>query len=149
MTPDKSFAATWGERSAFFKFKVPSLLSAARFQAVYVDSNNAYIVQLQPLGQFVTLIKREAAAETILASVQVGEMEPDSVDSIRVDVEHSFDGVFIRVRYNGDELFTHKDTTTPFLAGSIQVQALSGTLKLYLVEVMTLPVTIDRVGPQV
>lgn len=148
MIPAKVFSFSWNKRSTLFKISLETGLTTLRLHGLYVDSNNSYIAQLSSSGQFLSLIKRLAGVDTLLANVVIPEMLPLFEDSVRFDLEYVNGGVFIRLKFNGDEILTYTDTTSPFLIGSLKIECVGGSAKIYHVEVLPLPLNIDRVGPK-
>ena len=147
---NKTFASDWEDRNVLFKFLIQDgLAPALRLHALYSDPDNSYLVQVEPTSKLLSLRKRIGAVESTLASVTIPEMAAGQIESVRVHVIQIPSGVFIRVKFDGDEFIEYTDTADPFPQGSVRIESTAGTSQIYTVEVMTLPVTTERVGPLV
>ncbi len=148
MLTEVTGSATWGRQSILYKISGEAT-TQLRLKFLQQDSNDYYFILVDFAQQEISLYKMVSATPTQIGStISMGALlQPNVEDVIRVDIDTTLTGVQIRVRYNNEIILVETDTT--FTAGTVGVESVLGgdVGYIHMIEVMTLPVTVSRVGP--
>lgn len=138
----------WYDQSPVFR------LSAAANAVVFlkfwrVDDDNCYWVRLDINAHTVQLWRRIAGASSQLGStITMPYVIAAGVPAcIRVDALTETPGVRLRVKVNGETQIDVYGAPPTVVRGGVGVDSFGAATSLNLVEVMTVPVTVERVGP--
>jgi len=148
MITNKSFASAWGERSVAFKVSGDAT-AILELQFAYVDNLNYWWVEINYTTKTVLLYKIVAGVVTLMGFSVILALTPGYADVFRINMLYSgATDLFVDVLYNGDHSISTTDSPAAIKVGNIGVRSIgAGTGYVDLIEVMTLPVETDRVGP--
>lgn len=132
----------WGTQIALYKFSAEAAATAA---CLFMRSSGAahYSVEIDYTTKLVSLLKDAGT----VASTTLSYLKAGVDDVVRVEVAVGTTVTEIRVKINGELEVEYVDSSSPYTDGGVAVAATGGQVDAKLVEVKTLPVDTDRVGP--
>jgi hypothetical protein len=139
----------WFDQSAVFRVESAEANAVVLLKFWRVDDDNLYWVRLDVNAATVQLWRRITGV-----SSQVGGtvtmpyvITADQEVVVRVDALTEAPGVRLRVKVNGETQIDAYGAPPTVVRGGVGIESLGAATRLALVEVMTVPATIDRVGP--
>jgi len=140
----------WEDQVTLFKLEPQTVDAIARLILFGQDASNYYFVTMDYDNKRVGLFKNVAGTPTQLGSwVSIPYVKIFVQDVVRVEAFKDGTGSRFRIKVNGNLELDEIDDPFAFEKGQVGAYGEAGTYKLKLAEVMTLPVDVDRVGPQV
>jgi hypothetical protein len=139
----------WGDQSTFFKVWGDSSGAVAELQFWYHDSDNYFWAELDFDAHTVKLYRRIGAATAQIGSTVTmpSVIVSDRFIGVRIDALAEGSGVRIRVKVNGETQIDQNSAAPVVNDGGPGIKATGNTVRLALSEVMSVPATIDRAGP--
>lgn len=142
------FEDTWYDQSISYRCQGASTavmelvfwrVNSANFFHVEVDFDNSTLKLYRTVSSVPTQIGSTVTVPYVIAA--------DQDVSIRVDALAELTGARLRVKLSGETLIDEYLAPPTTQHGGVGVNALNATCKLSLIEVMTVPATVERVGP--
>lgn len=145
---NSGFELEWYEQSTIFRVQGEAS-GVVHLKFWYIDDDNLYWVRLDYSAHTVELWRRITASTAQLGPTVslIYVIEPDQEVSIRVDGLTESPGVHVRVKVNGETQIDEYGAPPTVIRGAVGIEAFGGDSELMTVEVMTVPATVDRVGP--
>lgn len=143
-----SYSSGWRERVV--AYKVSGLVGTkVELRFLYIDENNYYFAEVSWADSSIKVYKKASGADTLLGNELLTDLTPGYADLFRFDLLQDGADFRVRVKYNGDRIVEAVDSPASFVSGSVSIGS-TGTTEAYLhlMEVMVLPVDVDRVGPE-
>lgn len=148
MQSDNPQGANWEDQVTLFKVTPQTVDAIVRLALFLQDADNYYYVNLDYDNKRVGLFKAVAGSPTQIGSwVSLSYLKVFVSDVVRVEAFKELTGVRFRVKVNGELELDEIDDPFVFDRGQVGAYGDAGAIHLKLVEVMTLPVDVDRVGP--
>ena len=153
MVSAESHGEDWADQTTVWKVEPSATTVLADLGFMVTDTDNAYFVKLDYAARTITLVERASASDTTIggpiAAPSTSQMIPGHPDTIRVDALAEGADTRIRVKLDGDTIIDVVSTPSAFTKGKVAVKtdgSSVGTLSVTLVEVNTLPTTVQRIG---
>jgi len=143
-----SFA--WEDRQVTVKAKGTNVFARLEIRFVYLNATNYYALDVDWNSGVVSLKKVDGGVgPTTLATTTVPSLSLGFYDTFRCYALEAASGqVRLRIYFNGDKILDHLDAPSSLSqVGSVSLYSSAGSCAVSTVEVMTLPVTVQRVGP--
>lgn len=142
------FELDWYEQSTIIRVRGQAG-GVAHLRFWYIDDDNTYWVRLDFSANEVSLWRRVTATTVQLGATHSlpNVVIPGQEVSIRIEGLTENPGVHLRVRVNGELFIDEYGAPPTVVRGGPGIQAFTADCELLSAEVMTLPVTVDRVGP--
>lgn len=133
----------WMDSIIRYKFLVDDSSTVPSLIFFYQNTTDYYAVTINYSTKLVSLLKYPGAS--VLDSKTLTYFKVGIQDMIRVEIEVVSGMSYIRVVINGNLELSASDST--YTDGGIKILSSGGITRLSLVEVCTLPINIDRIGP--